>query len=86
MRGIKTKSIWVLALLLLAGIVLGGFIGDYLSAIPALSWLGYGKNFGLLTPFLLDLGVLKLQFALSIRFTIAGILGILLAGFIYRKL
>lgn len=86
MRGSGTKNIWVLVLLLLAGVVLGGFIGDYLGAIPTLSWLGYGKDFGLLTPFLLDLGVLKLQFALSIRFTIAGILGIVLAAFIYRKL
>jgi len=86
MKDSRTKNIWVLVLLLLAGVVLGGFIGDYLGKIPALTWLAYGKNFGLLTPFLLDLGVLKLQFALSIRFTIAGIFGIVLAAFIYRKL
>jgi hypothetical protein len=35
---------------------------------------------------MLDLGVLTLQFGLTIRFTIAGIIGIILAFFIYRKL
>ncbi|MBQ3567839.1 MAG: DUF4321 domain-containing protein, partial [Anaerotignum sp.] len=34
----------------------------------------------------LDLGVRTLQFGLTIRFTIAGIIGIVLAFFIYRKM
>ncbi len=85
MKG-RTQNIWILVLLMLAGVVLGGFIGDALQKIPALSWLGYGSNFGLTSPLVLDLGILTLQFALTIRFTIAGILGIILAFFIYRKL
>lgn len=80
------KNSWVLVLLLLAGVVLGGFIGDYLSHISALSWLGYGKSFGLSSPLVLDLGVLVLQFGLTIKFTIAGIIGIILAVVIYRKM
>ncbi len=86
MKGHATRSIWVLILLLLAGVVLGGFIGDYLGKFPSLNWLSYGKAFGLTSPFVLDLGVLKLQFGLSIRFTIAGIVGIMIAAFIYRKM
>lgn len=82
----NSQNIWILILLLLAGVVLGGFIGSTLSGIPALAWLGYGSNFGLTSPLVLDLGVLNLQFGLTIRFTIAGIIGIVLAFFIYRRL
>jgi len=80
------KNGWVLVLLVLAGVVLGGFVGETLGSIPALSWLGYGKQFGLTSPLVLDLGVLALSFALTIKFTIAGILGIIIAVFIFRKM
>ena len=76
MKG-RSQNIWVLILLLLAGVVLGGFLAQLLSGYPALSWLGYGKSFGLTSPLVLDLGVLTLQFAFTVRFTIAGILGFL---------
>ena len=57
-------------------------------------WLGfgavnvgrYGQTFGLTKPLVLDLQVLTLQFALTFRFTIAGILGIVIAFLIYRKM
>ena len=45
MKG-RSQNIWVLILLLLAGVVLGGFLAQLLSGYPALSWLGYGKSFG----------------------------------------
>ncbi|MBQ9091884.1 MAG: DUF4321 domain-containing protein [Anaerotignum sp.] len=86
MRGRSSQNIWVLLLLMLAGVVLGGFIGNMLGGISALSWLAYGSSFGLSSPLVLDLGVLTLQFGLTIRFTIAGIIGIVLAFFIYRKM
>ncbi len=87
MRGrSSSQNIWVLVLLLLAGVVLGGFIGNALGGISFLSWLNYGNSFGLSSPLVLDLGVLTLQFGLTIRFTIAGIIGIVLAFIIYRKM
>ena len=64
MKG-RSQNIWVLILLLLAGVVLGGFLAQLLSGYPALSWLGYGKSFGLTSPLVLDLGVLTLQFAFT---------------------
>ena len=82
----SSQNIWVLVLLMLAGVVLRGFIGNALGGISALSWLNYGSSFGLSSPLVLDLGVLTLQFGLTIRFTIAGIIGIVLAFFIYRKM
>lgn len=86
MRGRSSQNIWVLLLLMLAGVVLGGFIGSALGDISVLSWLNYGSDFGLSSPLVLDLGVLVLQFGLTIRFTIAGIIGILLAFILYRKM
>ena len=80
------KNNWVLVLLILAGVVLGGFVGETLVSVPFLQWLGYGKQFGLTSPLVLDLGVLVLNFGITVKFTIAGIIGIILAVFIYRKM
>ena len=86
MKGHSSQNIWVLVLLILAGVVLGGFIANMLGSFSALSWLAYGSSFGLSSPLALDLGVLTLQFGFTIRFTIAGIIGIVLAFFVYRRL
>ena len=83
-KGIGGKNNWALFLLLLAGIMLGGFIGNLTAGIPGLSWLNYGQSFGLTSPVVLDLGIMVLTFALTIRLTIASILGVLLAFIIYR--
>lgn len=80
------KNAWSLFLLLLAGVVLGSLIAQLTSGVSALSWLSFGQTFGLDTPLTLDLGVLVLTFGLKIKFTIAGILGIILAAIIYRFL
>lgn len=74
------KNNWVCVLLIMAGIVVGGFIG---SLFPS-TWLNYGQSFGLTQPLVLDLGILSVTFGLSIRLTIAGIIGIALAIIIYR--
>ena len=86
MANYNNKNTWTFILLLLAGVVVGGFIGEYLGNIPYLGWLKYGREFGLTSPVSLDLGVLTVQFGFMIRFTIAGIIGILIAVFAYRKL
>lgn len=74
------KNNWVCVLLIMAGIVIGGFIG---SLFPS-TWLNYGQSLGLTQPLVLDLGILSVTFGLSIRLTIAGIIGIGLAIIIYR--
>lgn len=78
------KNFWVLLVLLLAGIVLGGFFGTLADGIAWLSWLNFGQSFGLNTPLVLDLGVLIITFGLSIRITMASIIGVALALLIYR--
>ncbi len=82
----RTKNGWVLAVMLLSGIVLGGFIGMLTANMSGLSWLGYGQSFGLETPVVLDLGLLVLTFGLTIHISIASIIGVVLAILIYRKL
>ncbi|MBP3476546.1 MAG: DUF4321 domain-containing protein [Lachnospiraceae bacterium] len=74
------KNNWACFLLILAGIVIGGFIG---SLFPS-TWLNYGQSFGLSSPLILDLGILCITFGLSIKITIASILGIAAAIVIYR--
>ena len=82
----KNKYVWVLLILLLTGVVLGGFIGNVTEGIPALSWLSFGESFGLNTPLVLDFGILVVTFGLSIRITMAGIIGVVLALLVYRWL
>ena len=74
-KGTAGKNYWALLLMILAGVVLG-----------ALRWLNYGQTFGLSNPLVLDLGILVLTFGLTIKITIAGIIGIVLAILIYRFL
>lgn len=67
----RAKNFWILLLLLMTGIVLGGFIGNMASGVRGLSWLNYGQSFGLMDPVVLDLGILVITFGLSIRVTMA---------------
>ena len=86
MKGTGSKNAWALFLMLLAGIVLGGFIGMLAKGVPALSWLSYGQSFGLDDPVVINLGVLVITFGLSIKITIASIIGVILSIIIYRFL
>lgn len=83
MRGVG-KNYWALALLILAGIVLGSFIATLTVDISGLGWLSYGQTFGFESPIVLNLGVLVITFGLTIKITIASIIGIIVAAFIYH--
>ena len=78
----RNKNFWILLLLLLAGIVLG----EATKSISLLSWLNFGQSFGLDTPLVLNLGVLVITFGLTIRITMASIIGVAIALLIYRFL
>lgn len=78
----KGKNNWACFLMILAGIVIGGFIG---SLFPD-TFLNYGQSFGLSSPVILDLGILVLTFGLSIKITLASVLGIVIAIILYRFL
>lgn len=80
MKKVVGKNSWTCLILVLAGIVLGGFLG---SMAPD-SFLNFGQTFGLSSPMILDLGIISITFAFTIRITIASILGIVVALLIYR--
>ena len=83
MRGVG-KNNWALVLLILAGIVLGSFIATLTAGVTGLNWLSFGQTFGFENPIVLDLGVMVLTFGLTIKITIASILGIIIAAIIYH--
>ena len=72
MRGAGSKNAWALFLLILAGIVLGGFIGVLAEGVE--------------TPIVLNLGLVVITFGLTIKITIASIIGVIISIFIYRFL
>jgi len=86
MKSIRNKNGWVLLLLMLAGIVVGGLLGSLAKDVSAISWLNYGQSFGLDSPIVLNLGVLVLTFGLNIKITISSIIGLIIGGVIYRFL
>lgn len=81
----KNKNIWLCILFILAGLVIGGLIGELTSNISFLWWLGYGQEFGISTPLVLDLSAIKITFGLMFKLNIASILGLIIALVIYRK-
>ena len=76
---------WICVLFILEGLVIGGLIGNLASGIDFLWWLSYGQEFGLSSPLILDLGVIKLTFAIMFKINIASIVGVIISMFIYRK-
>ena len=78
------RNFWILLIMLLAGIVLGGFIGQMAEGIPWLGWLNFGQSFGLDSPLVVNFGILVITFGLTIKITMASIIGVAIALIIYR--
>lgn len=81
----KNKGTWVCILFILAGLVIGGLIGQLTEGVNFLWWLSYGQEFGLTEPLQLDLGVVRLTFAILFKINIASIIGVIISMIIYRK-
>ena len=82
--GNSRKNNWILIMILLCGIVLGGFLGTLASNVSFLSWLAYGQTFGLTSPMVLDLGIFVITFGLTITINIASIIGLIIGIIVYR--
>ena len=78
------KNNWTLLVILLCGIVLGGYLGTLASKVRFLTWLSYGNTFGLTSPVVLDLGILVITFGLTITINIASIIGLIIGIIVYR--
>ena len=73
---------WILIVLVMIGFVIGRFIGTYFEG----SFLNYGQSFGLNNPLVLNFGILVITFGLTIRITMASIIGVIIAILVYRFL
>lgn len=82
----KGKSGWILIVLLLAGLVIGGLLGEFASKVDFLWWLGYSQTFGLTAPLQLDLSVIQLTFAITFKISISSIIGMLIGILIYKMI
>lgn len=80
----RGKNFWILLLFLMTGIVIGGFIGEMASKVPGFTWLNFGESFGFDNPVVLNFGILVITFGISIRITMASIVGVIIAIFAYR--
>lgn len=80
---VKSNDSLVLLVLLLVGAIFGSLIGSALSGVIPI--LDYGKSIGV-DPFVVDLNVIVLTFGFKLSLNIAGIIGIVTAFIIYRKL
>lgn len=65
--------------LICAGVVVGSLVSSLTAGISWLSWLSFGKVFGLTSPFVLNLGVINLTFGMTIDFNIAVLICVTIA-------
>lgn len=84
MSGANDNRFWVLLVFILCGIVIGSLLGQLASNVNWLSWLAFGRSFGLSNPLTLDLGVIQLTFGLMININMASMIGVLIALIVYR--
>lgn len=82
----KNEKRWVLFILILAGLVIGGLFGEFAKRNSALWWLSYGMDFGLPGALHINLVVLTIQFGFTAKITIANIIGVIIGIFMYKYL
>ncbi len=75
---------WLLVLLIITGVVLGGLIGNFLGGIfPVLS---YGPGSLGLKDFKVDLGILYIQMTFLFNINVSALFGLILAVLIFNRL
>lgn len=77
------KNGWIMLLMVLCGLVVGGFLGELLGKY--LPILKYGYNLGVSTHEW-NFNVLRLTFGLNFNINMFSVLGIAAAIYLYRKL
>jgi len=89
MRG--KRSSWLLVILLLAGAVIGGLVGEALAKNVYFSWMSFGgvNGYRNLIAFsmdpLIDARVLKLGFNFTVNVNAGSVLGMIVGIFVYLR-
>ena len=75
---------------IVAGLVMGSLLGELLAQVVSAPWLRdlltRGPTIGLTTPATLDLKLLAVTFGMVFKVNVVGVLGIILAVVIFRRL
>ena len=81
------KKTFLFLFYLLAGIVLGALLANLMAGIPSLAWLGYSKTIGFSAnnPAILDLVICRITFGFSMSISVAQIITISLAMYLFNK-
>lgn len=77
------RSGWIMFLMIVSGLVVGGFLGELLGKYLPILKFGYSLG---VSPHTWNLNILKLTFGLTININMFSILGIILAIYIYSRL
>lgn len=77
------KNPVLLLIFLLVGLVLGGILGEVFQGV--VPFMSYGKAIGV-QPFTVDLAIIVITLGFTMSLNIAGIIGLMLALFLYSKL
>lgn len=83
LRRESVRSGWIMLLMVLSGLVVGGFLGELLGKY--LPILKYGYNLGV-SAHEWNFHVLKLTFGFNFTINMFSVLGIILGIYLYRKL
>ncbi len=81
------KRTMFLIFFIIAGVLLGGLVGQISKDISQLSWLGYSADFGISTdsPAVIDLGIIEIVFGFRLMISVAQVLFIGIMFFVYKK-
>jgi len=77
---------WILAIVVLAGAMLGSVVADALGQFTYLAPIGHSVAVGVDPPVTLDLRVITLTLGFVVRLNLAIVLGIIAAIFVFRLL
>ncbi len=77
------KNTLLFFLFICSGIVLGSLVAELTKNIDWLKWLSFGMSFGITTPFVLDLSVLKITLGASFWLNISTIIFTAIALYFY---
>ncbi|NPV90183.1 MAG: DUF4321 domain-containing protein [Firmicutes bacterium] len=81
-----SRGVGILIVLLLAGSIIGGWLGAYLGrAFPAVHLLQQTEALGLTPPTTLDLGVLTFTIGFGLRLNIMSLVGMAAGYLVYKR-
>ncbi|MFV0439815.1 MAG: DUF4321 domain-containing protein [Lachnospirales bacterium] len=84
MKNINNGFYFFLAIV--SGLTLGSFLSKYIGQFKYFTWLAVGETFGLESPIVLDLSIVKLTFGFQFEIYIGSIIGLILAIIFFKKI